>query len=145
MVFIDKQKLKKICEDFGGKFVNENLCMVDGYPMALEDATYLFNYNEYSQIRKAVTPEKFLSLAPDISFNEGIISDLEEKIERKQPLDPLFVDIDIHGNILDHEGRHRAEASRRIGVNKVPVIFYCRGSDGSFVNADRCKKVVERL
>jgi len=82
-------------------------------------------------------PEEFLSKVPHPAFpgisavldlehgwSESSIEHITEAIINKKKLPPLFLDYTrmIHG-WPEHEGRHRALVSLRLGIKKVPVII----------------------
>lgn len=86
-----------------------------------------------------MAPEEFLELVPSTIFSEEILNDLKRKMKKRIPLDPLFLDVNEEGEILRHEGRHRAESARLLGVTKIPILLYCRNRGGDFLPIERCK------
>jgi hypothetical protein len=76
-------------------------------------------------------PRRFLRLTPPPpgGFDKKTMTDLLGKLSTGVPLDPLFLDVGPTGDVLAHEGRHRAEAARTLGIRKVPVILYHRDAD----------------
>ena len=142
MVKLESNRFKSICNEFGGKCVNDDLCLVDGYPLALREADYLYGFKPKSQIRVAVDPNLFLSLVPYKPLNPSRVEELERRILSGKPIDPAFIDLDYKsGKIIGHEGRHRAKVASELGLKKFPVIIYCRdGETGEYVDKKNCKK-----
>ena len=78
-----------------------------------------------------------LTLPParwDIDISDSTIDKLKEMFKKGRPIEPLWMDVDITRKKVDnHEGRHRALAAHRVGIEKVPVIVYYRDK-GSYVD-----------
>jgi len=137
---MDKEELKdKICSELGGTRKG-NICFVGKFPLDLSSSLFYFKAPEYYKV-VSINPEKFLKIAPQIELDRPTIEGIKKSIRNKRPIEPLFFDISEEtGKILGHEGRHRAKASLELGIDKVPVILYCRGKYG-FVPFERCSKV----
>jgi len=45
-------------------------------------------------------------------------------MESDQEIDPLFLDVDPKRGVIKHEGRHRAVAAERLGIETIPVLVY---------------------
>jgi hypothetical protein len=72
-----------------------------------------------------VSPMEYLSLVPklDISDEETQenIDELSDMMENGQNIDPPT--LYVYGDqVIDHDGRHRAYASIKLGINKMPVL-----------------------
>jgi hypothetical protein len=80
-----------------------------------------------------IPPDDFLKLVPEAKYFEGVISELEERMRNRRPLDPMFLDINEVGEVIGHEGRHRAFVAKELGINLVPIIFYCRNDAGDYI------------
>lgn len=74
-----------------------------------------------------ISPEDFLELASPVgTFSEEIVEIRQKQIRDGKPIDTPFLDItwdDIvkRWKVRSHEGRHRSEASRREGLDNIPV------------------------
>lgn len=74
-----------------------------------------------------ISPEDFLALASPVgTFTEKVVESRQKQIKEGQPISTPFLDISWDKNlskwrIRSHEGRHRAEASRREGLDEIPV------------------------
>lgn len=72
------------------------------------------------------SPKFFLSLVPKLDTNDEEtienIEDLSNMINNGQEIDPptLYVD---GNNVIDHDGRHRAYAAIKSGVNEIPILI----------------------
>jgi len=71
-----------------------------------------------------MTPDKFLSLTPTLfNPNPASLKYLEKKIKRNIPIDSLMLWVNIDTNtVISHEGRHRAETAKKLGIKKIPVM-----------------------
>lgn len=138
---------RSICDRVQGKYVNEDLCMVDGYPLALSDADYLYEFKPESQIITSISPEEFLNSVPFKPLDKKHVEELKKKMKEKHPIDPPFIDLDFKTcKIIGHEGRHRAKAALELDINKIPVIIYCRdGETGEYVDKEKCRKCLIKL
>jgi len=124
---------EKQCRIIGGK--PDKVCMVDGYPTATgkEIETPII----HSMIEQCAVlhlrPQDFLKIVPPTIFDRKIVEELREKIKKRQPLDPLWIEMktESFGGLLGdvdciegHEGRHRAQAAAELaGVPVVPVLL----------------------
>jgi hypothetical protein len=53
---------------------------------------------------------------------QSAISDMQKRYEQGQPVDPVMETRDADNNIIDVDGRGRALAAHRAGVDRIPVI-----------------------
>jgi hypothetical protein len=78
-----------------------------------------------------MSPNKFLRLAaklPDEYYSQESIKKLTDRIISKLPIDPLVLIVDMSKRkVVGHEGRHRAKASKNLGISSVPVLIYTGG------------------
>ncbi len=104
----------------------------------------LFKYKPYSQKLVWMRPDEFLELAPPkvpgfSRYDESVYSKESLKsiingLKAGSKFDPLFLDVDIRTcRVINHEGRHRAFAAYKLGIEKVPVIIFHR-EEGYFVD-----------
>ncbi len=117
------------------------------YKMAKAD--YLFGYHPESIKLIWTPPESFSDVVkPPAGWHGGTLEDLREKMKKGVELDPLFVDIEPkYCSIRSHEGRHRAKVAAELGIEKVPVIIYCRSQDRGYVKyfeCEHCEYVFEK-
>ena len=99
------------------------------YPLAGKDD--LHSYEGYEGWKGKIIymdPDKFLSLInplPSWDERKESMKNLEYRIKNHLPLDflVLWVDMEQH-KIIGHEGRHRAIISKKLGIEKVPVLVY---------------------
>jgi hypothetical protein len=123
---------EKQCRLVGGK--PDKVCMVDGFPTATGkeiETPILHEWIEQCQILH-LRPEDFLKIVPSTIYTQSIIDDLKEKIRKRQPLDIPFIEMkeEDFGGLLGkvdciegHEGRHRAQAARELGLPYIPVLL----------------------
>lgn len=103
-------------------------------PISTEDANedglasnYTTKSNKGRLFWGKISPDDFLTLASPVGmFSEEVVVSRQKQIQEGQPIDTPFLDITWDENsmrwrIRSHEGRHRAEASRREGLDKIPV------------------------
>jgi len=74
------------------------------------------------------SPEEFLSLVPKLTLDDESIENIEilkDMIESDQEIDPptLYVDGD---DIVNHDGRHRAYAAIKSGIEEIPILVIDR-------------------
>lgn len=70
------------------------------------------------------TPDMFLSKVHKLELDDSSEENVEELmnfIKNNTPIDPAIVYID-NGIIINHDGRHRALASKKLNIDKFPVI-----------------------
>ena len=92
-----------------------------------EDANVL-KWHPESQVLVEMKPEQFLNLTPVVKKPRmESIEYLRKRLIEGLPIDIAFLDVDIKTCEVDnHEGRHRAYASKMVGLNKIPVVIYLR-------------------
>jgi hypothetical protein len=75
-----------------------------------------------------MSPDKFLRLArplDDLNTNPESFKNIEHRILNKLPLDFCVLEVDIKNKkVTGHEGRHRATISKKLGIEKIPVLIY---------------------
>ena len=76
---------------------------------------------------KWISPDEFLketSVYEHLRPYEGERKlKLKEKLSNKVPLDPLWISYDKKGELWGCQGRHRALASKEMGIKKIPVLY----------------------
>jgi hypothetical protein len=110
-----------------------------------------FGYKPGSQEFTFISPDRFLSLASKRVFtnretgerreyyDESALKKLRERMESGKPIDPLFLDVESGTcQVVDHEGRHRAIAAKQVGIDKLPLILYCKTEHGRYANVSDC-------
>mgnify|MGYP001587522449 CR=1 FL=1 len=96
-----------------------------------EDANVL-RWHPESQIMVEMKPEQFLNLTPELRLMTGnlkmhVVKYLQKRLIEGLSIDIPFLDVNIKlCEVQNHEGRHRAYASKMIGLNKIPVVIYLR-------------------
>lgn len=80
-----------------------------------------------------VSPETFLKKvggieggAEEATAKEAKIQSLMEGYKKGDPIPNASIVYDKSGNVLDADGRHRAEAARRLGLERIPVDIHRR-------------------
>ena len=81
-----------------------------------------------------MSPDKFLSLAAPLKYPEvDKLKKMVNRLRRGLPTDFLVLMIDpIENRVIAHEGRHRATVSKRLGIEKVPVLIYFSEYKGAY-------------
>lgn len=75
-----------------------------------------------------ITPDEFLNLAPDLMRKPEPerLKFIEDAIAKGEKLDAPFLymtDKDGVAKVTGHEGRHRAEVLKKMGINEMPVVL----------------------
>ncbi len=101
-------------------------------------------YEPDTQFHLMVSPRAFLYESTNQSFGHPLSPDefkaspvfsknshdaITARIEKGEPLDPPFLDIDWKDGewkFVRHEGRHRALAADSLGIEKIPIIVFLR-------------------
>lgn len=115
----------KRCERLGG--IPE---IFDSHPACKLGKTKVWMGPIFSARPEATTliwmrPEEFLSKVPRIQLDKETVQMIFEGISSGRPTDIPYIDLDDEtGEITGHEGRHRMQAFRRLGVQKVPVLAF---------------------
>ena len=72
-------------------------------------------------------PQAFLDLCPPLPYTheslKSMVADVVEELKTKGRYKPFFK-VNLSGQVLDHEGRIRAIAAKRLGCRKIPVEVY---------------------
>ena len=75
-------------------------------------------------------PPDFLDLAAPMTFETERIGWIKKVIAEGDPMELPFLEMtvleDRSCRITGHEGRHRAEACRELGIDRIPVLVYLR-------------------
>ena len=81
-----------------------------------------------------MSPDKFLSLALPLKYPEvDKLKKVTKRLRRGLPTDFLVLMVDQTENrIIGHEGRHRATVSKKLGIEKVPVLVYFSEHKGAY-------------
>ena len=101
---------------------------------------YLLSNKPSSTDVVMMRPKDFLNIAADVmGWSDENVEHLMAKMKRGQTLDlpfltmadnapPTISDIGaeptVGCRVTGHEGRHRAEAARRLGIERIPVIIF---------------------
>jgi len=123
-----KKRLDTNCKKFNGK-VDGDVCKIGRFRMSASDN--ILGFKSKYQDHKLMPPERFLELAPErgAPYRQKYIDELKDKIKNKE-MDVTYLDVDVDScHVLDHEGRHRAEASRQLGIKNIPVVIFKRQFD----------------
>ena len=94
-------------------------------------------YNEESQLRVQMKPTDFLRLVGEMTpesfrdnpaYSQEAYDSVRGALERGEPIgDPLFLDVNVDtGEVIEHEGRHRALAAQDLGISRVPVVLFAK-------------------
>ena len=97
------------------------------YPLAGKDDRQSYQgYEGWKSKLVWMTPDKFLLLAAPLVYpSPEEFTDLEDKMKRGHPIDPLMLAIDPQRRkVIGHEGRHRAALAKKMGMGKVPVLIH---------------------
>lgn len=71
-------------------------------------------------------PDAYLALAPPLEQDEETLENVEilsEHITSGREIDPPMLQYK-DGVVVNHDGRHRAQAARELGIRKLPVLVY---------------------
>ena len=120
----------KICRKFGGKFnKKKGTCKLDGFNMS--KANFLFDFKPETQQHIIMTPKEFLDVVPpERMTSPEQRRQLKERIKQGKEIDPAFLDVDVDTcQVLSHEGRNRAIASKELRLKKYPVVIYNKEFD----------------
>ncbi|MFQ6020818.1 MAG: ParB/Srx family N-terminal domain-containing protein [Candidatus Aenigmatarchaeota archaeon] len=126
------------CKRLGG-IVKNNVCFIDNFPTHARYKDWWGEtiISEALKYKKAIvihtSPEDGKKLFPPTSFEESTIKKLMDRIKKKKPINPPWIELCLNIEskrpgfkytwIAGHEGRHRIEASRRAGIKKIPIVF----------------------
>ncbi|GAG66075.1 unnamed protein product [marine sediment metagenome] len=144
---------KQICEKFGGKLTNGS-CKINGFNMDIEGGRgqIVFGFRPNTQQFKIMPPKEFLNLVPKDPFRENV--ERKERLKKiikqqKSPVDPLWLDVNVDTcEVLRHEGRGRATASKELGLKKVPVVIFNREIEDNeefpTTRKNKCKRFISQ-
>ena len=112
------------------------------YKWSYKSSSYLFSYHPGSLILMKMAPQNFIDLAaPLIQFGSAYAATMKwmkERMEAGKEFDLPFLEVTDESKVSPenrvgsgracrvtaHEGRHRMEAARDLGIKEVPVIIY---------------------
>jgi len=95
-------------------------------------------YSRQSQQRIWMKPEEFLQLvASPNGFTDSSIKSIETRLRKGEPLWSLRLDVRPDGQVVGHEGRHRAYVGMKHGWKKVPVIIWHEDEAGHLKIAEK--------
>lgn len=96
-----------------------------------------YTHKRYTTELVLMSPQDFLNLSTSaVRYNQDSINFNKQKMKNGVPLEPLVLDIDVPNNIVaHHEGRHRSEAAKELGIKRIPVIL-AHTDSGSSISAD---------
>lgn len=104
--------------------MSENIETKDNTIMKFDSDDYSFSFATDSQKMVWMKPKEFLNKAITLIDTENI-ENLKRKMLKNKPVDPLYLHLDVDNcQIIEHEGRHRAEAAQQLGIDRVPVIVW---------------------
>ena len=93
-------------------------------------------YEEESQKRIEMKPIDFLRLTGHLPeefraspmHSQDSYDSIHAALEHGEPMaDPPFLDVNVDtGEILNHEGRHRALAAHDLGISRMPVVLFAK-------------------
>ena len=107
------------------------------YPAAIPPVYSHSNYKDLGGTLSYVKPEDFLEKVKGLKIDDVSkenIGDLKKMIKSGKELDPAIVEIE-NGIIVSHDGRHRANAAKQLGIKEFPVIVIEKGASkvGNYV------------
>ncbi|MCP4762621.1 MAG: hypothetical protein GY870_12645 [archaeon] len=107
------------------------------YPIK-KNFTYLYLKNFRKCLIHDMSPIRFLSKAyPKAHVNQCSVDYLFDGFLEGEPkLPPLYLDVNEDNRVIGHEGRHRAEIAKDLGVLSVPVVI-CYGERLTMKESDR--------
>ena len=114
----------------------KNLALADGL---LKEERFYFGLREvpislFSNIKTGV-PE-YLHAANDIQYFFEVVDRMKESLADGWDAPPLIVEY-VYGNFQVDDGRHRLEAYRQLGVEKVWAVVWTTGEEN--------RKIVEKI
>jgi hypothetical protein len=89
------------------------------------------DYEKSGGIFQFEEPEKYLSQVKPLKMDhedKELIHHFEHQMEKGEKLDPVAIYPDGHPN-----GRHRAEAAKKLGINKIPVVTWPKKKGGGSI------------
>lgn len=121
----------------GGRIIEQPVGIRWNMARGADEDAKLTTYKPESQQLVYMSPDDYLSRIPEGRLNEETITDIENKLRAGTPIDAAFLDIDLDKQfkVTSQEGRHRANAAKRLGISQMPVILYGR-RDGRFAALD---------
>ena len=129
-------------ESSGEQESAEGIQEVKQYP--IEDPP-LYGDTDYKQRNGLImymTPKKYLSLVKKLELDEESlenIDDLSKMMTKDKKIDPPTLYLSDN-QIIDHDGRHRAYAAKKIGISELPVLVI--DSEGRKPNIKELKKQI---
>jgi hypothetical protein len=118
------------------------------------ESAKLSTYHPESQRQGWIYPKSYMTILPEkysqgigADYDYNVINGLKDRMRKKLPIDPVFVDIDIEtGKVLTQEGRHRSIAAYELNIGRIPMIVYFRTSSGKYVNlSDYSKEQIDSV
>ena len=97
---------------------------VKEYPVADPPEYTHSNYKEQGGKIIQATPDEFLSLARDLKMDDEVrdnVDDLKRTMESGRKVDPATIYLK-DGEIVGHDGRHRAIAAQELGIKDFPIL-----------------------
>ena len=78
-------------------------------------------FGEGPEVR--ISPETFINKvsSPESHVNPEVVKAYRAQIRNGEPIEPLKIEMDKNGNVLNADGRHRALAAMQEGVKTLPV------------------------
>lgn len=116
-------------------------------------AEHLTYFKPKSQFEISMQPSDFLNAVGPWSresISEEGVKELMGRMEGDLEIDPLFLDVDLKlGKVVAHEGRHRAIAAERLGIETLPVLVYLYTKGEGYQEAtpksiERAKQILGR-
>jgi len=101
------------------------------YPWTYGRNAHLFEIDEPRALKLVeMHPTDFLELAAPMTFDREVSGRIVEAISSGGPMELPWLELTVLEDrtcrITGHEGRHRVEASRLLGMERVPVLIYLR-------------------
>jgi hypothetical protein len=121
---------------------SEDIQEVKAYPV--EDPP-LYGDTDYKQRNGVIVymnPDKYLSLVKKLELDEESLEniyDLSNMMIKGKKVDPPTLYLS-NNQIVDHDGRHRAYAAKKIGIEELPVLII--DSEGKIPNLKQLKKQI---
>ena len=129
------------CSRLGGG-IKDGVCLVDGFPTHVNysdwwgESIIPDSLEQGEALVIHASPEDAQRLFPPTRFYEPSIKQLEDRIKEGKPINPPWLEMCINickpseekcrrteTWVVGHEGRHRIEAARRMGLKKIPIVI----------------------